>query len=95
MRRGAPILLALVVAVGVLQVVTASESETERKVRLKTTRQLREILTAADVQFKKTTSKVRPAPNSAAPPGEAFTLPSSPLLTRRGLLTTALAPRSG
>ena len=95
MRRGAPILLALVVAVGVLQVVTASESDTERKVRLKTTRQLRELLTAADVEFKKSTSKVRPAPNSAAPPDEAFALSGSPLYTRRGLLTTSLASRSG
>ena len=83
MRRGAPILLALVLAVGILPVVGASESDIERKVRLKTSRQLKEILTAANVEFTKTTSKVLPVPNSAARPDKTVATPSLPLPTRR------------
>ena len=83
MRRGAQILLALVLAVGVLPVVRASESDIERKVRLKTSRQLKEILTAANVEFTKTTSKVLPVPNSAARPDKTVATPSSALPTRR------------
>ena len=83
MRRCAPILLALVLAVGVLPVVRASESDIERKVRLKTSRQIKEILTAANVEFTKTTSKVLPVPNSAARPDKTVATPSSALPTRR------------